>query len=303
MELKWLLDFVSLANTGSFSQTAKERNVTQSAVSRRIQALEHWLGTELVDRKSHPLTLTDSGIRFLEPAEIMIRLAYKVKDDFSDNQIAARDTLTFSSSTHLAISFLPRWLMHVRKGLGPFNVKVQTDISGIHDHFENLRNLQSDFLLHYGHGISTLAMDASKFGRVVIGEDVLVPVCQYELQASENYTLPSSGDQPLPYISPWHTSPIAKLIADRAAQTYPPAYLDTLVESSIVDCTKGFVAQGVGVAWLPRSAIEDELACGEFAQIGDASYEIPLPIEIFRYSSNTKPTAMRFWKHVESQYE
>ena len=40
MELKWLEDFVSLANTSSFSKSAKQRNVTQPAFSRRIRALE-----------------------------------------------------------------------------------------------------------------------------------------------------------------------------------------------------------------------------------------------------------------------
>jgi len=45
MELKWLEDFVSLAETHSFSRSAELRHVTQPAFSRRIQALEAWLGT------------------------------------------------------------------------------------------------------------------------------------------------------------------------------------------------------------------------------------------------------------------
>src|SRR3546814_7081942 len=53
MELKWLEDFVSLANTGNFSRSAEERNVTQPAFSRRIKALELWLGAPLVDRSTY----------------------------------------------------------------------------------------------------------------------------------------------------------------------------------------------------------------------------------------------------------
>nr|WP_244196091.1 LysR family transcriptional regulator [Paraburkholderia susongensis] len=41
MELKWLEDFVSLANTLSFSRSAQERCVTQSTFSRRIK-LNFW---------------------------------------------------------------------------------------------------------------------------------------------------------------------------------------------------------------------------------------------------------------------
>ena len=58
METKWLEDFVSLAETRSFSRSAQLRHVTQPAFSRRIQALEAWAGTDLVDRSSYPTRLT-----------------------------------------------------------------------------------------------------------------------------------------------------------------------------------------------------------------------------------------------------
>ncbi|NWM05812.1 LysR family transcriptional regulator, partial [Klebsiella quasipneumoniae] len=47
MEIKWLEDFLALANTLNFSKAADERHVTQSAFSRRIKQLEAWLGTTL----------------------------------------------------------------------------------------------------------------------------------------------------------------------------------------------------------------------------------------------------------------
>ena len=54
METKWLEDFVSLAETRSFSRSAQLRHVTQPAFSRRIQSLEAWAGSDLVDRSSTP---------------------------------------------------------------------------------------------------------------------------------------------------------------------------------------------------------------------------------------------------------
>ena len=61
METKWLEDFVSLAETRSFSRSAQLRHVTQPAFSRRIQALEAWAGIDLVDRSSYPTRLTPAG--------------------------------------------------------------------------------------------------------------------------------------------------------------------------------------------------------------------------------------------------
>ena len=61
METKWLEDFVSLAETRSFSRSAQLRHVTQPAFSRRIQSLEAWAGTDLVDRSAYPTRLTAAG--------------------------------------------------------------------------------------------------------------------------------------------------------------------------------------------------------------------------------------------------
>ena len=58
MDTKWLEDFVSLAQTRSFSRSAQLRHVTQPAFSRRIQALEAWAGVDLVDRSIYPTRLT-----------------------------------------------------------------------------------------------------------------------------------------------------------------------------------------------------------------------------------------------------
>ena len=55
METKWLEDFVSLAETRSFSRSAQLRHVTQPAFSRRIQALE----AERVIRRARESALHD----------------------------------------------------------------------------------------------------------------------------------------------------------------------------------------------------------------------------------------------------
>jgi len=302
LELKWLQDFVSLANTGNFSRSAEDRNVTQSAFSRRIQSLEMWLGAELVDRGTHPVTLTDSGIRFLNTAKYMIQLANTIQDDFSSSNIKQQETIAFSSSTNLAISFLPKWLMQLGQEFGKFKTTVQTDISGVHKHFEVLRSTQCDFLLHYGQGIDMLAMNAQNYEHIVVGRDVLIPVCHRSVQPDGKYALPHDKGEPLPYLSPWKNSSIANAIATKIAESHPYTRLNTLLESSIVGCTKGFVETGAGIAWLPESCIVEELASGTFVRAADESFDIPLSIQLHRYSAATTPIADKFWNHVLLKY-
>ena len=61
MNLIWLDDFLTLAASGSFSRAAQERHMTQPAFSRRVRALEDWLGVVLFDRSTQPATLTEAG--------------------------------------------------------------------------------------------------------------------------------------------------------------------------------------------------------------------------------------------------
>ena len=66
MHIKWLEDFITLAQTRSFSRAAELRHVTHPAFGRRIRALEAWAGTPLVERGGSPVRPTPAGETFLE---------------------------------------------------------------------------------------------------------------------------------------------------------------------------------------------------------------------------------------------
>lgn len=61
--------FIALATTRSFSRAAQELFLTQPAVTRRLQRLEHELGATLVDRRRRPLALTAAGLAALEKSQ------------------------------------------------------------------------------------------------------------------------------------------------------------------------------------------------------------------------------------------
>src|SRR5215469_6117544 len=58
--------FVAVASVGSISLAARDLNVTQSAVTRRLQRLETSLGATLLDRRTRPTVLTGAGQAALE---------------------------------------------------------------------------------------------------------------------------------------------------------------------------------------------------------------------------------------------
>jgi DNA-binding transcriptional LysR family regulator len=85
MDTKWLEDFVSLAETRSFSRSAQLRHVTQSAFSRRIQSLEAWAGADLIDRSSYPTTLTPAGEVLFAKAQALLQSLQSIKNGMKDD--------------------------------------------------------------------------------------------------------------------------------------------------------------------------------------------------------------------------
>ena len=67
MQLKWLEDFVALAQERSFTRAAELRHVTHPAFGRRIRALESWVGTPLIEREAGPSSSRLRARRFWTP--------------------------------------------------------------------------------------------------------------------------------------------------------------------------------------------------------------------------------------------
>ncbi|MEO8487128.1 MAG: LysR family transcriptional regulator, partial [Betaproteobacteria bacterium] len=85
MELEPLRLFLHVAATGSFSRAAALASSTQSAVSKRIGALERELAARLFERTGRGARLTPAGRRLLPRAEALTAevdcLAELVADD------------------------------------------------------------------------------------------------------------------------------------------------------------------------------------------------------------------------------
>jgi len=131
MDTKWLEDFVSLAETRSFSRSAQLRHVTQPAFSRRIQSLEAWAGTDLVDRSSYPTRLTPAGQTLHEQALEMLQTLQSARTMLRAHSSTAQDVIEFAMPHTLAFTFFPGWLSSLAEPFGP--VKSRVTALNVHD--------------------------------------------------------------------------------------------------------------------------------------------------------------------------
>ena len=81
MLLRQMEYFLSVVNTGSFSEAAEECHISQSAVSQQIKALESELGAELLSRHNRTFSLTEAGELFYRKATVIMTDLNKLKKE------------------------------------------------------------------------------------------------------------------------------------------------------------------------------------------------------------------------------
>jgi LysR family transcriptional regulator, low CO2-responsive transcriptional regulator len=84
LDSRKLLAFVTLARCGSFTQTARELFLTQSAVSHAIKSLEMELEVRLFDRLGRRARLTPAGQHLLTYADRILSEMQHARTDLKE---------------------------------------------------------------------------------------------------------------------------------------------------------------------------------------------------------------------------
>lgn len=292
----WLDDFRTLAATGNFSRAAEERNVTQPAFGRRIRALEEWVGADLFDRSTQPTRLTEVGEWFRGVAdELTLRVA-RVPGEARMVVDASAVTLRIASTHALSFTFLPRWLrgLESRMTLGP--VQLASDVL---QRCEALL-LQSkvQFVLSHAHPLAHGAMDDGAYLSALIGKDTLIPVSAPNAAGQPLYQLraqPSSAESVplLQYTQESGLGRIIKAVAGKQLESVPTRVAFTAHLASVL---RTMALDSRGMAWLPETLVEEDLALGKLVAAAEKAWNIPLEIRLYRERSPAGRAAEAFWK-------
>ena len=193
MDTGWLEDFLSLAETRSFSRSADQRHITQPAFSRRIRALERWVGAGLVDRATYPVTLTGEGVQFRHTAQEILARLYRERDEFRANERRDQDTISFAALHTLALSFFPHWMTT----LVPRVVRLKTRLiaDDVHGCVASLVEGDCDFLLCFAHPAVPILLDPAQFPSIKLAVDRLIPVCARDAAGEPRFRL-TAGAEP-----------------------------------------------------------------------------------------------------------
>lgn len=291
IELRWLEDFSALAATCSFSKAAEQRFVTQPAFSRRIKNLEEVLGFSLINRSKTPIELTEAGQVFLITARNVIEQLHEVVRHIHHIDTTQGEVLQFAVAHSLAQGFFPQWMAKLRdQGL---TIPSRLLAANVGEATQALREGACDLMLAYHDPESALQLSPELFPWLVLGQTEMVPVSAMDKYKKPLFEIDKQQFPLLAYGQGAFLGHSVNLLLRQSKLRYVK-----LFETAMADSLKAMAMEGLGVAWLPKLSVENELARKELVICADSQWFIPLEIRLYRCSLIKKNTIKAFWEQL-----
>lgn len=261
MDTRQLAAFCAVVERRSFSQAAERLGVTQPAVSLQVRALEERLGRQLLDRSGRRVEPTEVGLRVYRGAQRILHAEDQLLGDLAGDEQELRGRLELGASTGPGGRLVPLLLCEfaeehptLRVSLSIFD--THTVIAMVADRSLEL-GVVGAARRHRGLTFEPLTRDeivlAVPAGHAFDGRRV-------ELAELAEETVIDMQDG----------AGVRQVVEDElrraGARLRPKGRLELGLQESV----KSAVAAGYGVAFISRTALEDELRAGS---LGVASVE------------------------------
>lgn len=252
MELKYLNTVRTILETGSFQNAARKLNYTQSTVTFQIQQLEQELSVKLFEKIGRRMVLTQAGRdvlpyidSILESVERLMNYGKETRELTGTLRVAMPETLLTYRMQPLLKSFREQ-APNVRLSLRSLNCYLIRD---------QITNGGADVAIHY---------DVGGYGSTITTEPFaefdLALVSAPGLSEEECDVMTAHQRKPMCLIS-YDKESISQLLFDQYLKEKDIVFEST-IELGSVDSIKRSVASNLGVAFLPRFTVEEELENG-----------------------------------------
>ena len=304
MNFEWFRDLGHLARTGNFSEAARMSNVSQPAFSRRIQALEAWVGVALVDRSRQPVRLTVSGSQILEAGQQAVDQIETQRSQIREARaLPDKYTVTFGTQHSIGWRFFPAWLQTFEENYGPIMSRLRAD--DLPNCMKDLHHGSVDFVIAYHSPFSetdsrqsrAALSDKAMMQSLAIGQDALVPISKPNSKGDPLHSVVSPAHD-VPFLKFRDTAPIGQhlmpiLEANGLNETLRPVY-----ENSMAGALRIRAREGEGIAWLPESLVSPDLESGSLVLAGPTALRVPLEIRIHAVPDNSNYLTRSIWAYL-----
>ena len=273
--------FCDLAETGSFSKAAVLNDVTQSAVSQQVRAIENKFQVVLVDRGRRNFALTNEGKAFLQASREILEVYNHLGDRLHEMRNVVAGELKIASIYSIGLHELPPHLKAFREKFPDVEV-----------HVEYRRSQQVYSLVLDGDvDLGLVAYPSKRTGLLVeiFSKDKLIIICHpnHGLAGEKSVALDRlSGEK---FIAFEPDAPTRKVI-DRHLRDHG-VLIEHAMEFDNIETVKRAVEVESGVSIVPSNTVRQEVESGLLAAVAIDDPEMARPLGVITKRNRARSPA------------
>lgn len=251
MDFDQLETFLEVARTLSFSRAAEKRFRTQPAISSQIRALEEEIGARLFDRSGGKVSLTAAGKSFQKYADEAVTARRNAITTVAEMERVPRGELVVAANEGTCLHILPEVFAEFKRQYPVVGVSILRS--------EHAKVLESVIDNTVDFGVVSLPMNDNRMQIVVIHRDEVVLIAAPE-HAAAKLKQPSLADLA--------KHPIVMPKFGRTRDALEAAFHERNLKTSVTmeldssELLKRFVAAGVGIGFIARSNVLEDVKAG-----------------------------------------
>ena len=297
MNLHWLEDYLILWENRNFTASAQKANISQAAFSRRIISLENWLGQQLVDRSSNPVSFTRQGEIFQREAADLLQQFYSARKRIGDpDQGGYRQIKILMPHVISSARFVSWW----QDWSSDTNLSVQAIVGNVTEIIASFISGHADLLICHSGGSLPMMLNPDLYRSHTIEVDRFSPFASAKFNRSAPSRFPGTQSDPVPLALYSQGGYFSGLVEDLVAQAPAQLYGMPKVEADTTNLLKQFIAGGHGVGWLPHCALtkDDEK---NLEMVGQEEWSVRLPIRVYIKADSTSSAVQLVWDRLTSR--
>lgn len=283
MQIESLKVFCDLAETESFTKAAQINEVTQSAVSQQVSALERTFKALLIERSKKKFRLTREGEILYDYAKQLINLYESLYNKLQEVRDIVCGTIRVSTIYSIGLHDLPPYIKKFLKSFPGVNVHVEYRRSN--QVYEDILGNADDL------GLVAYPVKEPKIEVVPLRKEKLVLICnpKHPLAKSQSVTLKDLSGQK--FISFEPDIPTRKAI-DKALKD-AGVEVETVMEFDNIETVKRAVEIDAGISIVPLTTVAQEVSKRTLEAVEIDSGAMHRPIAVIYKKNKVLSPAMK----------
>jgi DNA-binding transcriptional LysR family regulator len=283
MHVENLKIFCDLVESHSFSKAAKLNGITQSAVSQQLRAMERGFGIVIMDRSQKQFHLTPEGQKLYDGAKDLLHRYEKLTSELQEMRKVISGTIHISTVYSIGLHELPPYIKKFLSEYPSVNVRIEYRRSNLV--YEDVMGNSVDLgLVAYPQKVRQIEVIPFMEDRLVLIVNSAHPLAGRKEVALEEL----KGERFIGFDQDIPTRKATDAIFREAKMEVEP-----VMEFDNIETVKRAVEISAGIALVPATTVENEVARGVIKAIEMNGRQFSRPLAIIHRKSRVLTPAIR----------